>query len=542
MSGAGVPAIPGFTVLSLAGQGGMGTVYKAEQASPRRVVALKVLKARGDPESSDLQAFQREARLIARLEHPHIVPLYDFGEHEGSPYLVLRFFSGGSVADRLRQGAIPLPIAVRWLSSIADALAFAHERGLVHRDIKPSNALLDDAGNAYLTDFGIAGTLESFEGQAPSGSAAYMSPEQGRAEAVDARSDVYSLAVMAFEMLTGQRPYTAESAIGLIVRHINDPIPSARALNPAVPAAVDALIRQGMAKDPAQRPQSAQEFGRLLRQAVAPPGSPTGDRTEAASSPPQTMAIGAAPQRRGGAMLWLGGVLAIGLCLVGGGTLLGGGTLAALLFSRATPTAAPLPTAAPPPTTAPPTQVPTPEGQLLVDDFSVPDSGFAVAKDADGGVGYVDGALRIDVLTRGIEWFSPSERISAVDVSIEVDVRQIAGPGGIEMAVLCRWQGPGDYTAFAISGEGTYSIWQKRGGEVSRLQDWTAAPSLEAAPGEAHRLRATCAGSTLRLEVDGIGVGEATALEPASGDIALMAGLRESGEASVVFDNLRVTR
>ena len=149
------PQIPGFRIVALAGQGGMGAVYRAEQLSPRRVVALKVLRRAGSAE--DLADFRKEAQTIAGLEHPHIVPLYAFGESGGAPYLALRFLNGGTVAQRLAAGPIQPAAAERWITAIADALDFAHQRGLVHRDVKPSNILLDDSNNAYLSDFGIAG-------------------------------------------------------------------------------------------------------------------------------------------------------------------------------------------------------------------------------------------------------------------------------------------------------------------------------------------------------------------------------------------------
>ena len=267
-----LPAVPGYALLAVIGQGGMGTVYRAEQASPRRVVALKLL--RGAASTTNLAAFRQEAKVIAGLEHPHIVPLYAFGEHAGTPYLVLRFLPGGSVADRIRQGPLDLSLAARWLLSVADALDFAHQRGIIHRDVKPSNILLDESNNAYLSDFGIAGTLVEAQAGAPTGSAAYMSPEQGQGRPVDGRSDLYALAVALFEMLTGQRPYTAETALGVVVRHVNDPIPSARALNAAIPPAVDELIQWGMAKEPGQRPPMGAEFARLLKQALAHPNDP----------------------------------------------------------------------------------------------------------------------------------------------------------------------------------------------------------------------------------------------------------------------------
>jgi serine/threonine-protein kinase len=510
----------------------MGTVYKAEQAAPRRIVAIKVLSG-ATLTSQSVAAFRREADTIARLEHPHILPLYDFGERDGTPYFVLRYLSGGSVADRLRQGPLDLPTATRWLTCVADALDFAHQKGLVHRDIKPSNVLLDESGNAYLTDFGISGALTAQTGSGtPLGSAAYMSPEQGRGEAVDARADIYALAVMAFEMLTGRKPYQAETALGLIVRHVNDPIPSARALNPAVPPAIDELIQWGMAKDPAARPQSAAGFMRLWQTALAKPDAPL------RPSSAETTVVAARPRRQFNWLLWIGVVIGIGLCLLGL-TAFGGGALAILL----SPSATPLPTATKLPTLEPAATIaPTPAGQLLADDFTDSGSGFAVGSDPDGGVTVADGLLQFTVLTDGIEWFSPSKRVNTADVKIDVDVQQTSGPAKSEMTAICRWQDFGNYTAFAISNDGMFAVWQKRAGTVTRLHDWTPAPSLADGTGATHHLAVTCAGSHLRFEADDELLAEATDPQPAAGDVALMAGLREVGQLMVAFDNLKVTR
>ena len=161
------PNIPGCRLLAIAGQGGMGTVYRAEQASPRRIIGVKVLsQTAASPEK--LAAFHREAETIARLEHPNILPVYGFGEAEGRPYLLLRYLGGGSVATLIRKGPIATAQAARWVQAVAGALDFAHAHGLIHRDVKPSNMLLDEAGNAYLTDFGIAAAPRPAAPAAPS--------------------------------------------------------------------------------------------------------------------------------------------------------------------------------------------------------------------------------------------------------------------------------------------------------------------------------------------------------------------------------------
>lgn len=521
--------IPGYNILEEAGRGGMGLVYKAEQVSPHRLVALKLLTSIR-PDATDMAAFRREAHLIARLEHPHILPVYDFGEVEGVPYLVMRYLQGGNLADRLRQGAVPVATAVRWLRQVADALDFAHHQGFVHRDVKPSNVLLDTAGQAYLTDFGIADTLQAPGRDVPLGSAAYMAPEQARGRQVDARADVYALAVMLFELLTGRKPYTAESAMGMLVRHMKDPIPSARAVNPAVPPALDELIWWGMAKDVADRPATAAEFARLLETAVERPELPLrpAPAADAALSP------AAPPARRPGPIVWIAAILLLAFCVLGVVALTG----SALLFTAAatpTPVATATRVATPTPATSP-----TPAALLLSDDFARPASGFAVAGDADGGVSYREGGLEITVLREGIEWLSPSGRVAAADVVIDATMAQLELATGGYAAVICRWQDRANYTAFGLNGAGEFAIWQKRSGETEWLAGWQNAPG--AAPGAGHALRVTCAGPNLRYVVNNILLAEVSDPQPAAGDVAFMAGLTAAGPFAVRFGELVVTR
>ena len=514
----------------------MGTVYKAEQASPRRAVALKVLRG-ANASAETLADFRQEAQTIAALEHPHIVPLYTFGEHDGAPYLALRFLDGGTVAQRIQRGPIDLNAAARWIASASDALDFAHGRGLVHRDIKPSNILLDESGNAYLADFGIAGATAMATSGPPTGSAAYMPPEQGRGEAVDGRGDIYSLAVTLFEMLTGQKPYTAETAFGVIVRHLNDPIPSARALNPNVPLAVDELIQWSMAKQPDERPQTASDFARHLKQALAHPNDSI--RTITPSSlerrPAGAQSMEASPTLLGDAtvvahpgspqinsIVWIvAGILITALCLGGLVVALSGGMLA--LLSSGTPT--PIPTA-----TELPTRTPLPS----------PTFAPTLTPDPEGGVLSENGVVTITARKKGGVWFSPQQLVDQTDVVIEARVRQISGPALNMMALVCRWRDETNYTALALSGDGTYSIWQNRDGIMNRLVDWSPASSIETGPGVEYRFRVSCVGDQLSLQVNGVDIGQAVDPNPISGDVAVMAGLREEGELIVVFDEVEV--
>jgi hypothetical protein len=542
--------IPGFSVLGQAGRGGMGTVFIAEQHAPRREIALKVLSRA--PDSETLAKFRREAEIIAQLEHPRIVPLYGYGEHAGIPYLVMRYLRGGSLADKIEAGPQDLVSAERWLRAIAEALDFSHKQGLVHRDVKPSNILLDESGNAYLSDFGIAGTVADAESGLPTGSAAYMSPEQAKGARVDQRADIYALAVSLFEAMTGQKPYSAETALGVIVRHMHDPIPSARAINPSIPPAPDEVLQWAMAKEPEQRPQAAGELARMFGQAIQHPEFPP--RLPSAAQSTAEIAMPAQPSRRS-----LGLWLAIGLAVVGlaGIALIGGGALVATLLPAQD---APRPTATLPvvPTTVS-TLVSTPDrfaeqalengeveagraSLLLVDDFSTEGSGFAVLSDADGGVEYADGSLRFSVLTEGVRWYSPSGRVEVQDVVVEATARQVSGPAKSEIAILCRWRDLRQFTALALRGDGAVAIWQVWEGELSWLLEWTSGADLKLRPDVPLLLRATCQGEELRLEVDGTTLARVTDPRPASGDIALMAGLGEPGELVMLFDDVTVSR
>ena len=520
---------PGYAVQGLAGRGGMGRVYRAEQLATRRMVAIKLLTAgRVDPAS--LATFRREASTLAQLEHPHIVPLYDYGEQAGTPYLVVRFLSGGTMADRLKSGPVDPATAMRWITDVADALDAAHRRGITHRDVKPSNLLLDEAGHVYLGDFGIAATAVDLASASHSGSAAYASPEQARGETADARSDVYSLAVTAFEMVTGQKPYEAETALGMMVRHMHDPVPSARAVSPSVPVGLDAAIAAGMAKDPKARPPSAGAFASSLRSA---PVSAPGDQVTLAPLP-------AAKSRRPASLgLVIGLVVLAGAACLGLAGMFGGGL--AVYFASSTSTAPPTQAVLPADTAAPTVEVAL-RSLPFSDDFSDPASGFGVEQDEDGRVGYVDGTLQIDILTPGIEWFSPYRGLMEQDLTIEVEARLIEGPAGSEMGIVCRWQDDDNYVAGALRSDGMVSVWRKSAGVDMRWLDWTAIPQSVEDAGAARALRLTCAGPDVRFAVDGVEVAAASDPLPTAGSLALMAGLLETGNLTIAFDQLEVSR
>ena len=258
-------------ITGLIGQGGMATVYRGVQADVERTVAVKVLPPHPGQNDGFFARFRLEAKTIARLQHPHILPLYDYGDQDGILYLVMPYVDGGSLAGRIAAGPMPVSGVMDYTRQIAGALDYAHRQGVVHRDLKPENILLDREGHALLADFGI---VKLIEGSAPAGTLtvtggligtpAYMSPEQAQGLPVDRRSDLYSLAVVIFEMLTGQQPYTADTAMQVVMQQINAPVPSLRDVSPNVSPALDAVLQKALSKDPAARYATASEFASAL--------------------------------------------------------------------------------------------------------------------------------------------------------------------------------------------------------------------------------------------------------------------------------------
>jgi len=252
------------------GAGGMATVYLAEDIKHRRQVAIKVLR----PElaaSVGADRFLQEIQTTANLRHPHILPLYDSGDADGVLYYVMPLVEGESLRDRLdRETQLPVADAIQIAREVADALSYAHGRGVIHRDIKPENIMLE-GGHATVTDFGIARALAA-AGEArltdvglAIGTLAYMSPEQSGGEEVDHRSDVYSLGCVLYEMLVGEQPYAGPTAQALIARRLTDPVPSARRVRDTVSQALDTTVMKALAKIPADRFESAAEFGDALQ-------------------------------------------------------------------------------------------------------------------------------------------------------------------------------------------------------------------------------------------------------------------------------------
>lgn len=272
--------IRGYRLKTPIGSGGFGAVYRAYQPIIDREVAIKVIHAKYANQLEFIRRFEIEARLIARLEHAHIVPLYDYWRDPQGAYLVMRALRGGSLRDRLTQhGALDLQTAVHWITQIAEALSAAHQHNIIHRDLKPENILLDQEGNAYLTDFGIAiDTLNPYNEvmlkNLSFGSPAYMSPEQLHGLGVSPEGDIYSLGVLLFEALTAQVPFSNETVLARQEKQAPLPIPSIVSARPDLPSTLDNVIWRSTAQNPRARYPDMRQFIQALH--IATQGMVTG--------------------------------------------------------------------------------------------------------------------------------------------------------------------------------------------------------------------------------------------------------------------------
>lgn len=263
-----------YELLERVGQGGMAYVYKAYQPTIDRYVAVKVLHSHLAEDAEFLARFKREAKGLGSLRHPHIVSVIDFDVDDGWYYMVMDFIKGETLEAVLdRRGMLPVDEALQLTMQLAGALDYAHRHGRIHRDIKPGNVMFADADqqHAVITDFGLTRLLDNATitlSGTIAGTPAYMSPEAAQGQKVDARSDIYSLGVMMYEMVTGQRPFAGETPLSVIMKLVVEPLPPALTVNPDLPPAVDAILNKAMAKRPQDRYQSAAELRAAVQRAV----------------------------------------------------------------------------------------------------------------------------------------------------------------------------------------------------------------------------------------------------------------------------------
>ena len=288
-----------YGILSVLGQGGMSTVYRARQLSIHRDVAIKVIEARVSQDDDFLKRFEQEAQLIATLSHTHIVKVFDYGRQDTKIYLVMELLSGGTLNDMLQKGPLPPDRVFRIVDQATSALDYAHQKGVVHRDLKPQNLLFDEAGNVLLSDFGLAMLVNQTSAMTQTGltlgTPAYMSPEQWTHNSVDSRADIYAFGVTLYQMITGKLPFAGDTPYRLMYQHLYEVPPSILTINSRLPVALDMVLQQVLAKDPAFRFNTAGELATAFRAAVtparrtgptAPRMAPTGPLSPSVAFPP----------------------------------------------------------------------------------------------------------------------------------------------------------------------------------------------------------------------------------------------------------------
>lgn len=321
-----------YEIKSELGRGGMATVYKAHDPSFDREVAIKVLPREFLHDPQFRVRFEREIKTIAQMEHPAIVPVYDVGEDDGQPYFVMRNMTGGSLADQIKQSSFSVEDTARIVERLAKALAYAHKKGIVHRDLKPGNVLFDDSGDPFISDFGVAKLADSAQnvtGSGVIGTPAYMSPEQAQSGKVDGRSDIYAMGAIIYEMLTGDHPYKADTPMGVVIKHITDPVPEIRREHPDLSPEVDEVIKKAMSKNPDERYSTMIELAKALNKAafgnegVVTDPTLTRPRTMAGVDTPSTLSGGLGGNKNK-KMIWIGAaVLVLIFVAVGANILLG---------------------------------------------------------------------------------------------------------------------------------------------------------------------------------------------------------------------------
>ena len=453
-----------YEVKSELGRGGMATVYRAYDPRFEREVAVKVLPSEllhSDPQFR--LRFEREAKIIAQLEHSAIVPVYDVGEADGQPYFVMRYMNGGSLSDLIKAGGLTMEDASRILGAIAPGLDEAHSNGIVHRDIKPSNILFDKRGNPYISDFGIAKLSQAqsgnVTGSAIIGTPAYMAPEQAQGTEVDGRADIYALGIILFEMLTGKQPYEADTPMAVAIKHITDPVPHIQHANPKLPESMDAIIQRAMAKDKLQRFSTAVEMTNALREAAR--GDPT--QLQVKATPTIRASVQPIPQKKGfNALLVVVPVIAIAV-LAGGFFFVNGRKSPTTEAPVSTATLAPLPTK----TSAlvnNPTNIPVVEIEPTITETSLPPTPTEITGPVIPSLG---GADKIAFIANSELW------VMNVDGS---DLKQLTVDGGVKNDV--QWLPDGENIVF-ISGL-TVKYYNIKTDVVDTLTSFPSASSLNA--------------------------------------------------------------
>jgi serine/threonine protein kinase len=552
-----------YEIQSEIGRGGMATVYLANDPNFERKVAIKLVSINLQENPVFRTRFEREARLIARIEHPAIVPVYDFGEQEKQPYLVMRYMAGGSLSEKIGGQMMSLEDAARIFSQIAPALDAVHAQGIVHRDLKPGNILFDDFGNAAIGDFGIAHLNDAtidLTGSALIGTPAYMSPEQVQGDKkLDGRSDVYALGVILFEMLTGQSPFRATTPMSVALKHLTEPIPSILSLRSDLPANIDFVLKKALAKDREIRYATASDMAQALqtvaRNTVAvsiydefphmrqkpvqalTAGNPTPQPRPVFANPPTGQSTGSDSPARG----LIRAVSVIGIILIVVLLCALGVLFFAWLGLSSPPGTGEQPSATlslPVGTDVPPAPA---EIILLAEDFSDPNSGWPFYEDDLGAYSFHPNGYRITVTTWNTALWATTEDVFD-NASISVEAQPTEDTDGY-YGVLCRVNNLNEYYYFIVHPDGSYSIGKYKNDDFEILLpdgwEWNTAINTGT---QTNHLRADCFADKLRFYVNHVLLAEITDADFSSGSAGLIVATLDWEFFEVTFSNLLVTR
>ena len=552
-----------YRIINQVGRGGMATVYKAYQPSVDRYVAIKVLPSQLAESREFATRFQQEARIIAKLEHPHILPVFDYGESDGVAYFVMRYMDAGTLKEKMIEGRpLPLQEIDRLFTQLANALSYAHSKGIVHRDLKPANILIDSHGNVFLTDFGIAKLLESAsprltQTDAIMGTPAYISPEQAQGQTVDQRSDIYSLGIILYEMVTGSVPFTAETPLAVLFKHISDPLPPPSLVKPDIRPSIEQVLLKALAKDPRDRFATAAEFVAAWERALQTAGHVTESETippprpqAGAPTPSKPLTMTKTATKSGLPTVWIVGCAVAACALFGLG---GVALMASSLRGSSTPTS-------PPPTQtaqviAPTnTDLPLPTATavvintgetLLADDFSN-DGNWGTLTDTDSSVEYESGTLNMQLFRENfVVWSTPNDE-DYRNVHLEVTVTTNDTDPTTAYGFICAQQTKSwSFYYLAATPAGEYAIIRATDGEddVFLTGDGKWADSDQIAyKAASYRVSADCGNGRLTLYVDGKQIASVTDNTYGTGRVGLFAWSGdEAPSADVNFDDFVLT-
>ena len=551
-----------YEIQSEIGRGGMAAVYLAHDPNFRRNVAIKLVSGNLEHNEDFRERFEREARLIARIEHPAIVPVYDFGEHNGQLYLVMRYMQGGTLADKIKKEIFTLRDATQLIAQIAPALDAVHSQGIVHRDLKPGNILFDNFGNPAISDFGIAHfstATSDLTGSAIIGTPSYMSPEQVRADAeLDGRSDVYALGVILFEMLTGHGPFRANTPMSVALKHLTDALPSIRAFRPDLPTELESILSRALAKNRDERFANTSEFARQLQslpesnhdtgKPILVSRSSSNDATEldagdsstadaavpasrvesdrAAGSPksdlvhPSQQTSNPKTSPRGKLQIASAAGLIIFLFIACGVIIALGAWAGFFREQNATAT------------------IISQTSILFADDFSDPNSGWPTLENDQAKYSYQPDGYHILVhQSNSAPWAKTNRQDD--NASLIVDAAALSNSSGF-YGLICRIQDNGSFYYFIVQNNGVFAIGKIKDEVLQPLVEWTANNAIRQG-NQTNRLRADCDGSALRFYVNDVFLGEANDSDFTSGYSGLIANALDTQSFDVVFNNFQIT-